>query len=58
MQLSLEFEYLNRKSRCEMLIGEDDISSDVITLFKCLPSRLFLLRSDWQKSDGSLDREP
>ena len=29
---SLEFEYLHRKSRCEMLIGEDDISNDVITL--------------------------
>ena len=29
---SLEFEYLHRKSRCEMLIGGDDISNDVITL--------------------------
>ena len=29
---SLEFEYLHRKNRCEMLIGEDDISNDVITL--------------------------
>ena len=29
---SLEFEYLHRKSRCEMLIGRDDISNDVITL--------------------------
>ena len=28
---SLEFEYLHRKSRCEMLIGGDDISNDVIT---------------------------
>ena len=28
----LEFEYLHRKSRCEMLIGRDDISNDVITL--------------------------
>ena len=36
---SLEFEYLHRKSRCEMLIGGDDISNDVITLkrvFRCL----------------------
>ena len=28
---SLEFEYLHRKSRCEMLIGGDGISNDVIT---------------------------
>ena len=27
---SLEFEYLHRKSRCEMLIDEDDISNDAI----------------------------
>ena len=32
---SLEFEYLHRKSRCEMLIGGDDISNDVITLEVC-----------------------
>ena len=32
---SLEFEYLQRKSRCEMLIGGDDISNDVITLDTC-----------------------
>ena len=25
----LEFEYLHRKSRCEMLIGGDDISNDL-----------------------------
>ena len=30
--ISLEFEYLHRKSLCEMLIGGDDISNDVITL--------------------------
>ena len=29
---SLEFEYLHRKSRCEMLIGGNDFSNDVITL--------------------------
>ena len=29
---SLESEYLHRKSRCEMLIGGDDIGNDVITL--------------------------
>ena len=28
---SLEFEYLHRESRCEMLIGGDDIINDVIT---------------------------
>jgi len=28
---SLEFEYLHRKSRCEMLSGGDDISNDVST---------------------------
>ena len=33
---SLEFEYLHRKSRCEMLIGGDDIGIDVITLNTCL----------------------
>ena len=29
---SVEFEYLHRKSRCEMLIVEDDFNNDVITL--------------------------
>ena len=33
--MSLEFEYLHRKSRCEMLNGGDDISNDVITLGMC-----------------------
>ena len=32
---SLEFEYRYRKGRCEMLIGGDDISNDVITLGTC-----------------------
>ena len=32
---SLEFEYLHGKSQCEMLIGGDDISNDVITLCTC-----------------------
>ena len=31
----LEFEYLHRKSQCEMLIGRNDISNDVITLGTC-----------------------
>ena len=30
---SLEFEYLYRKSRCEMLIVGDDISNDVSSIF-------------------------
>ena len=33
---SLEFEYLHRKSRCEMLIGRDDISNDLSRVFQCL----------------------
>ena len=58
---SLEFEYLHRKSPCEMLMGGDDISNDVITLgtiFQCfLHSRSFLLRAEWRKSDSSVDGE-
>ena len=54
---------LHRKSRCEMLIGGDDISNDVITLGTCfsmlvLHSRSFPLRADWRKSDSSVDGEP
>ena len=66
---SLEFEYLHRKSRCEMLIGGDDISNDVITLkrvFRCLftfelvsPSRWFA--EIWQlsrrRATGKLELE-
>ena len=37
---SMEFEYLYRKSRCEILIGGDYISNDVITLGTCF-RRLF-----------------
>ena len=33
--MSLEFENLHRKSQCEMLIGGDDISNDVIALGLC-----------------------
>ena len=55
---SLEFEYLHRKSRCEMLIDGDDISDDIITLGTCLHSRSFPLRADWRKSDSSVDGEP
>ena len=53
---SLKFEYLDLKGRCEMLIGGDDISNDVITLGTCfhvffnvcLHSRSFPLRADWR----------
>ena len=61
---SLEFEYVHRKSQCEMLIVGDDISNNVITpnwhLFfnVCLHSRSFLLCVDWWKSDSSVDGEP
>ena len=49
-----------------MLIGGDDISSDVITIGTCfhvffnlcLHSHLFPLRADWRKSDSSVDGEP
>ena len=61
-----QFEYLYRKSRCEILIGGDDISNDVITLGAsfhvplnvCLHSRSFPLRADWRKLDSSVDGEP
>ena len=32
---SLEFEYLHRRSPCELLIGGGDIINDVITLGAC-----------------------
>ena len=57
---SLEFECLHSKSRCDMLIGGDDVSNDVITLGKCflnvcLPSHSFSLRADWRKSESLVD---
>ena len=54
---SLEFEYLNRKSRFKKLIGGDGISHDVITLGKSL-SMLVYIRADWRKSDTSVEGEP
>ena len=39
---SLEFEYLHQKSRCEMLIGGDDISSDVINLGTCFSMSAYI----------------
>ena len=44
-----EFEYLHQKSRCEMLIGGDDISNDIITLGTCF-SALRWLAKIWQLS--------
>ena len=39
---ALEFEYLHRKSRCEMLIGGDDISNDLITLRTCFSMFVYI----------------
>ena len=46
-----------------MLIHGDDISNDVSSIFHmffnvCLHSFSFLLRSDWWKSDSSVDGVP
>ena len=53
---SLEFDYLHRKSRCEMLIWGDDICNEALHLarvFRCL----FPLLAEWPKSDSSVDGE-
>ena len=39
---SLEFEYLHQKSRCQMLIGGDDVSNDVITLGTCFSMFVYI----------------
>ena len=39
---SLEFEYRHRKSRCEMLIGGNDISNDVMTLGTCFSMFVYI----------------
>ena len=39
---SLEFEYLHRHSRCEMLSGGNDISDDVINLGKCFSMFVYI----------------
>ena len=39
---SLELEYLHRKSLCEMLIGGDDISNDVIALGTCFSTFVYI----------------
>ena len=56
---SLEFEYLHRKSRCEMLIGGDDISNDVITharVFRCLFTFALVSPSRWFAEIWQLSR--
>ena len=40
--MSLEFEYLHRKSLCEMLIGGDDISNDVIAQGTCFSMSVYI----------------
>ena len=40
--MSLEFEYLHQKSQCEMLIGGDNFSNDVITLGTCFSMFIFI----------------
>ena len=56
----LEFQFLHQKSRCEMLIGRDDINNYPWQMFfnVCVHSRSFLLRTDWRKSDSSVEGEP
>ena len=39
---SLEFEYLHRKSLCEMLIVGDDISNDIIAQGTCFPMFVYI----------------
>ena len=39
---SLEFDYLHRKYRYEMLIGGDNISNDVITLGTCFSTFVYI----------------
>ena len=67
---SLEFEHLHWKSRCEVLIGGNDISNEVITLGTCF-SRFAYIRSlvsasrwlaeiwqlSWRGSTGKLEVE-
>ena len=39
---SLEFEYLHQKRQCEIVIGGDDISIDVITLGTCFSMFVYI----------------
>ena len=52
---SLEFEYLHRQSRCEMPIGEDYISYDVIILSSCFSTFVYIhARFRFALIDGNL----
>ena len=60
--MSLLFEYLHQKSRCEMLIGGDD-SNNISTLCMCFSMFVYICAHfrfalSWQKSDSSVDGEP
>ena len=57
---SLEFEYLHRKSRGEMLIGGDDISYDVITpwhVFSMFVGVALVSASRWLTEIWQLSRQ-
>ena len=60
--MSLEFEYLHWKSQCECWLAEMTFvmtSLSLACVFQCcLHSRSFLLRTDWQKYESSVNREP
>ena len=52
----LEFEYLHRKSRCEKLIGGDDISNDLSRVFQCLFTFPLVSASLWLAEIWQLNR--
>ena len=61
---SQEFEYLHRKSRCEILISGDEISNDVITLgtwfsmFVYIRARLHFALIGWDMTAQTLLQTP
>ena len=55
---SLEFEYLHRKSLCEMLIGGDDISNDVIAQGTCFSMFVYICACFHFTVIGESEREP
>ena len=60
--MSQEFEYLRRKTRCEILIGGDNISNDAITLGTRFSMFVYVRAhfrfAPWRKYDSSVDGEP
>ena len=60
--MSQEFEYLHRKTRCEILIGGDNISNDAITLGTRFSMFVYVRAhfrfAPWRKYDSSVDGEP